>query len=314
MTLDRETDALLFWVSSSPATPLWQLDVEEARQAYRRSVAQSEVDAPEIGGTSDFVVPGPAGPVPLRQYAPSQASGASVLFFHGGGGVVGDIETHDILCRALCHDTGATVFSVGYRLAPEHPFPAAVYDGVAALRWLSREAGGLSLDPERIAVAGDSAGGSLAAVALHETKGLLEAPAAAQLLIYPALDLRARQPSRKELVHQFPIPEEMLHWFFNHYFGTAWPIADPRAIPALYEDYTGLPPTLIVTAGHDPFRDEGVEYAERLKEAGVPVEYTCFEGTVHGFMNMGRVLKVARSSGRERIRSWLVAQLGTAGS
>ena len=313
MTLDRETDALMFWVSSSPAKPLWQRDVEAARQAYRRSVAQTEIDPPEIGGTSDFVVPGPGGPIPLRKYVPLRASGASLLYFHGGGGVLGDIDTHDILCRTLCHDTGATVFSVGYRLAPEHPFPAAVYDGVAALRWLSRAARDMSLDPARIAVAGDSAGGSLAAVALHETNSLLEAPAAAQLLIYPALDLRARQPSRKELVHQFPIPEEMLHWFFNHYFGIAWPITDPRAIPALYEDYTGLPPTLIVTAGHDPLRDEGAEYAERLRAAGVSVESMCYEGTVHGFMNMGRMLKTAHRTGRERMQSWLVAILGAAG-
>ena len=211
--------------------------------------------------------------------------------------------------RALCLDTGATVFSVDYRLAPEHPFPAAVYDGVAALEWLTAAAEGLSIDPARIAVAGDSAGGSLAAVALHETKGRLVAPAAAQLLIYPALDLRAKQPSRKELVDQFPIPEDMLYWFFNHYFGLAWPIADPRAIPALYKDDSGLPPTLIITAGFDPFRDEGFEYAERLAAAGVPVEYECYEGTVHGFLNMGRMLRVAYRSMRLRMSTWLKEQL-----
>ena len=210
---------------------------------------------------------------------------------HGGGCVLGDIGTHDIFCRALCHDTGATVFSLDYRLAPEHPFPAAVEDTVAALQWLSREAEAMGLDASRIAVAGDSAGGGLAAVALHETKGELAAPVRAQALIYPALDLRGRLPSRKVLAEQFPIPREMIGWFFDRYFGLAWPFTDPRAIPSLYEDYSGLPPALIVTAGHDPLRDEGQEYAMRLADAGVPVEYDCREGTIHGFMNMGRVLR-----------------------
>ena len=308
MPLDRETEALLFWVGSSTTRPLWQRDFESARAEYRRSLVKTDVEPPGIGATVDFTVPGPAGPLRMRKYEPIRPNGASILYFHGGGGVLGDLDTHDTLCRTLCHDSEATVVSVEYRLAPEHPFPAAVYDAVAALQWLSREARSLSLDPARIAVAGDSAGGGLATVALHESKGRLEAPAAAQLLIYPALDLRARAPSRKKLIQQFPIPEEMLHWFFDHYFGNAWPIADPRAIPALYEDYSGLPPTLIVTAGHDPFRDEGAEYAERLAAAGVPVDYECYQGTVHGFMNMGRVLRLAHRTTRGRIKSWLVAR------
>ena len=167
---------------------------------------------------------------------------------HGGGCVIGDLETHDIFCRALCHDTGATVLSLDYRLAPEHPFPAAVEDTVAALTWLSHAAASLGLDAERIAIAGDSAGGGLAAVALHETKGALAAPVRAQALIYPALDLRGRLPSRTELAQHFPIPRDMIDWFFDHYFGLAWPFTDPRAIPSLYEDYTRA------AAGADPHR------------------------------------------------------------
>ena len=309
MKLDRETEALLFWVSLSTTNPLWRMSHEKARAEYRRSISKTELPLIEVGSTRDFEVAGPESPIPIREYVASNPSGAGILFFHGGGGVLGNIDTHDNLCRALCVDTGAAVYSVDYRLAPEHPFPAAVYDGVAALEWLTVAARDLSIDPARIAVAGDSAGGSLAAVALHETKGRLVAPAAAQLLIYPALDLRAKQPSRKELVDQFPIPEDMLYWFFNHYFGHAWPIADPRAIPALYEDDSGLPPTLITTAGFDPFRDEGAEYAERLAAAGVPVEYECYEGTVHGFMNMGRMLRVAYKTIRERMGTWLKEQL-----
>ena len=267
MKLDRETEALLYWASSATATPLWTLTPEAAREEYRRTLGKTEIVPPEIGEASDLAVPGPAGPMTLRKYAPAKSgreAHAAVLFVHGGGCVLGDVGTHDIFCRALCHDTGATVFSLDYRLAPEHPFPAAVEDTVAALQWLSREAEAMGLDASRIAVAGDSAGGGLAAVALHETKGALAAPFCAQALIYPALDLRGRLPSRKVLAEQFPIPREMIGWFFDHYFGLAWPFTDPRAIPSLYEDYSGLPPALIVTAGHDPLRDEGQEYAMRL--------------------------------------------------
>lgn len=312
MRLDRETEALLHWASSAPATPLWCLSPEEARNEYRRMLLMTEIAPPTIGEASDLAVPGPAGTIRLRRYVPAnaeQAGGAAILFIHGGGCVVGDIESHDVFCRMLCHDTGARVFSLDYRLAPEHPFPAAVEDSVAALEWLSLEAAALGLDAARLAIAGDSAGGGLAAVALHETKDRLAAPVRAQALIYPALDLRGRLPSRKELADHFPIPHDMIQWFFGHYFGLAWPIADPRAIPSLYEDYAGLPPALIVTAGHDPLRDEGAEYAETLAAAGVPVEYECSEGTIHGFMNMGRVLRRAHGHTRKRLAGWLRERL-----
>lgn len=312
MKLDRETEALLYWASAATATPLWTLSPEAARGEYRRTLSKTEIVPPQIGEISDLTAPGPAGKMRLRKYVPADPGGeaqAAILFMHGGGCVIGDIESHDVFCRTLCHDTRATVFSLDYRLAPEHPFPAAVEDTVAALKWLSREGASLRLDVERIAIAGDSAGAGLAAVALHETKGRLAAPVRAQALIYPALDLRGRLPSRKELAQHFPIPREMIEWFFNHYFGTAWPIADPRAIPALYEDYTGLPPALIITAGHDPLRDEGAEYAEKLAAAGVPVDYECREGTIHGFMNMGRVLRNAHGWARQRLAGWLAKRL-----
>jgi acetyl esterase len=312
LKLDRETEALLYWASTATATPLWSLSPDAARDEYRRTLAKTEIRPPEIGHVSDLAVPGPAGPMRLRKYVPAdpgRQAQAAILFVHGGGCVLGDLETHDVMCRTLCHDTRALVFSLDYRLAPEHPFPAAVDDTVAALTWLSHEAASLDLDPKRIAVVGDSAGGGLAAVALHETKGRLASPVRAQALIYPALDLRGRLPSRQKLAHHFPIPREMIDWFFDHYFGLAWPFTDPRAIPSLYEDYTGLPPALIITAGHDPLRDEGAEYAETLAAAGVPIEYECCEGTIHGFMNMGRVLRTAHGRARKRIAAWLAERL-----
>ena len=157
LKLDRETEALLHWVSSATVTPLWSLAPAAARDEYRRTLAKTEIVPPEIGQASDVAVAGPAGWMQMRKYVPvdaTRAADAAILFVHGGGCVLGDIETHDILCRTLCHDTRATVFSLDYRLAPEHPFPAAVEDTVAALMWLSHEAPALGLDPERIAVAG----------------------------------------------------------------------------------------------------------------------------------------------------------------
>jgi acetyl esterase len=310
--LDRETEALLFWASSATATPLWTLSPDAARDEYRRTLSKTEIAPPSIGETADLSIAGHIGEMRLRKYVPADPGGAAtaaILFMHGGGCVLGDIESHDVFCRTLCHDTRASVFSLDYRLAPEHPFPAAVEDTVAALKQLSHEAEAFGIDSRRIAVAGDSAGGGLAAVALHETKGQLAAPVCAQALIYPALDLRGRMPSRTELADQFPIPRQMIAWFFDHYFGLAWPFTDPRAIPALYEDYSGLPPALIITAGHDPLRDEGEDYARTLAAAGVPVEYECYEGTIHGFMNMGRVLRGAHARARKRLADWLMARL-----
>jgi len=312
LKLDRETEALIYWASSSTATPLWQLTPDAAREEYRRGLRKTEITPPPIGEASDLAVPGPAGDMRLRKYLSAKRgreAEAAILFMHGGGCVIGDVDSHDVFCRTLCHDTGAIVFSLDYRLAPEHPFPAAVEDTVAALTWLSREAAALGIDAERIAVAGDSAGAGLAAVALHETKAQLAAPVRAQALIYPALDLRGRLPSRRELAQHFPIPHDMIQWFFGHYFGIAWPSADPRAIPSLYEDYTGLPPALIITAGHDPLRDEGAEYAQALAAAGVNVTYECREGSIHGFMNMGRVLRGAHGWGRALLSGWLAKRL-----
>ena len=316
MKLDRETEALLYWASSATATPLWTLSPDAAREEYRRTLAKTEIAPPDIGEASDLAVPGPAGPMRLRKYVPADPgqrgrSGHPVRPWRR----LRSRRRRDprrVVPHAMPRHAG-DVFSLDYRLAPEHPFPAAVEDTVAALMWLSHEAASLGLDPRRIAVVGDSAGGGLAAVALHETKGRLAAPVRAQAMIYPALDLRGRLPSRKELAHHFPIPHDMIHWFFWHYFGLAWPIADPRAIPSLYKDYSGLPPALIITAGHDPLRDEGAEYAEMLAAAGVPVEYECSEGTIHGFMNMGRVLRTAHGRARRRIGDWLAARLHEGG-
>lgn len=312
--LDRETEALLNWVSSSPAGSQSPLDPETSRAEYRRTLAKTDIAPPAIRQAADRSISGPGGPLPIRIYTPEQPAAAGgtypgILFAHGGGCVIGDLETHDTLCRTLCSDVNAVVVSLDYRLAPEHLFPAAVEDTVACLQWLSASAADLGADPTRLAVAGDSAGGGLVAVALHECKGKLAAPVRAQVLIYPALDLQARLPSRKQFAKVFPIPAEVIEWFHLQYFGLAWPRTDPRAIPMLYPDYSGLPPTLVLTAGADPLRDEALEYADRLAAADVPVTYECCEGTIHGFMNMGRILRTAYGRGRSRIAEFLLEQL-----
>lgn len=316
MPLDRETEALLHWISTNDVTRVSSLSPEAARQQYRENTLNTDIVAPPIGETMDFSIEGPLGPIPIRRYEPESLAGAGggsakpgILFLHGGGCVIGDLETHDTLCRTICHDSGAVLFSVDYRLAPEHLFPAAVDDGVAALQWLSDNAAEQGIDPTRIAIAGDSAGGGIAAVGLHECHDKLRHSVKAQVLIYPVLDLRARLPSRKLFADTFPIPEDVILWFFNHYFGTAWPCTDPRAIPLLYPKFDHLPPTLIITAGYDPLRDEAAEYADILSKANVPVIYECCEGTVHGFMTMGKLLRDAHSRSRLKIADFLTEHL-----
>ena len=311
--LDRETEALLNWVSSSPSGSVSKFELAAMRAEYKRTLAKTEVEAPPIGPVVDRTIEGPGGALVLRIYSPedtgSGAARAGILFMHGGGCVVGDLETHDTLCRALCSDVGAVVVSVDYRLAPEHPFPAAVEDTVAALQWLSANAVEIGVDPARLAVAGDSAGAGLAAVAVHECKGKLIAPVRAQALIYPALDLKARLPSRRQFANVFPLPADMIEWFHMQYFGLAWPRTDPRALPLLYEDYSGLPAALVLTAGADPLCDEGDEYADILETAGVSVSRVRCEGTIHGFMNMGRILRTAYAKGRREIVDFLVDRM-----
>lgn len=315
MQPDRETEALLYWVRSASISPTRDYELTSARSEYRRTLERTDISPPAVGDIFETAIPGPGGSLRLRWYRPAPGPDdrpgprPAILFMHGGGCVVGSIDTHDTLARTLCHDTRATVISLDYRLAPEHPFPAAVEDTVAALAWLAREAPRHGLDPMRLAVIGDSAGAGLSAVAVNENRGRLAGEVRAQVLIYPALDLKGRLPSRRIHAATFPLPATMIEWFHMQYFGLAWPITDPRAAPLLYADYTGLPPALIVTAGLDPLRDEAFEYGAHLARAGVPVEHLDCEGTIHGFMNMGRILRSAHRRARKRIAEFLVERL-----
>jgi acetyl esterase len=236
----------------------------------------------------DFTIPGPAGPLRTRHYRPAVAAGGPLLvFFHGGGFVVGDIESHDGLCRMICRDAAVHVLSVEYRLAPEHKAPAAVEDCFAAYRWALSHAADLGADPLRIGVGGDSAGGNLAAlVALRSREESLPQPVL-QVLLYPVLDLSAKTPSRTLFAEGFFLSKRDTEWFTGLYLNGADVAADDaRVSPLKAADLSGLAPALVLTAGFDPLRDEGNEYAAALRSAGVSVDHRQFDALTHGFASI----------------------------
>jgi len=274
-----------------------QLSPKDARQLFRETRPASTPTPPQIGMVRDLTADGPLGPIPLRVYRPAGVPASTPLavlvFFHGGGWVIGDLETHDVLCRQLTAGSGVSVVSVDYRLAPEHKFPAAVDDAWAATRWVVAHAGELAVDARRLAVGGDSAGGNLAAVValLARDKG---APAiAVQVLIYPVTDLVGETRSYRDFAEGYLLTREGMRWFIAHYLTAEAEAADWRASPLRAQSLAGLPPALIVTAGFDPLRDEGEAYAERLRDAGVRVDSVCYGGMIHGFVPMGRLLDTA---------------------
>jgi acetyl esterase len=216
-----------------------------------------------------------------------------LVYFHGGGWTFGDLDTHDVVCRELANLARSALASVDYRLAPEHKFPAAVEDAVAATRWVAREATALALDPRRIAVGGDSAGGNLAAVVALVARDEGGPSLVMQVLIYPATDMAADTPSHAEFADGYVLTREAILWSRANYLRSPDDVADWRASPLRARDHTRLPPASIVTCGFDPLRDEGRAYADRLQAAGVPVTYECFEGMVHGFVTMGGAIAAA---------------------
>jgi acetyl esterase len=233
-------------------------------------------------------------------YRPQGSNAAQILpvlvFMHGGGWTIGDLDTHDVACREICNRAFCAVVAVDYRLAPEHPFPAAVEDTVAAVRWVAGHASHLALDPKRIAVGGDSAGGNLAAVAALILRDAGGPALALQLLIYPATDFRCNTPSHAQNGSGYLLTREAIDYFSNSYLGAAGQGNDWRASPALAPSFRGLPPAFVLTAGYDPLRDEGAQYAQLLRDAGVAVEYVCFERQIHGFITMSKLIDDASAA------------------
>jgi acetyl esterase len=223
--------------------------------------------------------------------AGTRGEGPGLVFFHGGGWVLGSLDSHDGICRWLARNAGVTVVAVDYRLAPEHPFPASSEDATAATRWVLERAPSLGIDPARVAVGGDSAGGNLAAVAAQALRGDRLRPAF-QLLVYPATDLTRSHPSHKHFSSGYFLTKASIDWYRDHFAPDPATHTDPRGSPLFAPDLSGLPPAFVVTAGFDPLRDEGRAYADKMRAANVAVEYACVEGAIHGVLSMAGGLRV----------------------
>lgn len=294
--LHPQARALLDLMIERGVPPTHTLSVAEARRFYleRRHVTQPE--PPPIDTVQALTAEGPHGPIPLRLYRHGEGSSPRpvLVYFHGGGWVIGDLDTHDTLCRQLAIASGCVVVSVDYRMGPEHPFPAAVDDACAATRWLAAQTAALGLDATRLAVGGDSAGGNLAAVVALTLRG--ELPLAFQLLIYPATDQHRSHESHQRNAQGYLLTADTMTWFHDHYITDPAHDNDWRASPLLHPDLSELPPALVLTAGYDPLRDEGVAYAQRLSESGVRATLVSFERQIHGFISMGRVIDEANDA------------------
>jgi acetyl esterase len=296
LTLHPEIQLLLSARSWQGAGTLRAESLERARSTFRAQTRRH--DSPcQVEDIRDFTIDAATGPLRVRHYTPTGVKGADPLlvFFHGGGFVLGDLDTHDAPCRLLCRHGAMHVLAVDYRLAPEHPFPAAVQDAVAAFRWGTLHAAQLGADASRVCVGGDSAGGNLSAVVAQQARGTEGPPPAAQLLIYPTLDSVEERRSMELFASGFVLETEDRRWFTRHYILGRTDRADPRLSPFRVEDAAGLCPAYIVTAGFDPLRDEGEEYARKLIAAGVPTTLRRYDGFVHGFVNMVGASRASRA-------------------
>ena len=295
--LDPQARAVLERVARANLPPYPQLGAAGARQLYRETRGALAAPPPEVESAEDLHAGGPAGDIRVRLYRPRGAADAgplpALVYFHGGGWTIGDLDTHDVVCRVLADLGRCAVVSVDYRLAPEHKFPAAVDDAVAATRWVASEAARLGLDARRIAVGGDSAGGNLAAVVALIARDDGGPPLAMQTLIYPATDMAADTPSHLRYGEGYLLTRDAILWFRSNYLRDAADEADWRASPLKAADLSRLPPAYVITAGFDPLVDEGRAYVDRLQAAGVPVTYECFEGMIHGFVTMGGAIAAA---------------------
>ncbi len=310
MPLDPQAKAFLDQLAASGAPPLNALPVEEARKALLELFAPKEEPEP-VGKVEDRKIAGPAGAIPVRIYTPQGSGPFPVLvYFHGGGWVIGNLETHDPVCRKLTRAAGCTVVSVDYRLAPEHKFPAGPEDCYAATRWVAENAASLGADPARIAVGGDSAGGNLAAVVALMARDRGGPPLAYQLLIYPVTDHAFDNPSYRENADGYLLTRDAMIWFWNHYLSHEEEGKNPYASPLKARDLRGLPPALVITAEFDPLRDEGEAYAERLREAGVPVTCSRYHGMIHGFFSLSEIMDQGKKAIEEAAQALRLALAG----
>ncbi|MBR1198999.1 alpha/beta hydrolase [Bradyrhizobium sp. AUGA SZCCT0240] len=283
----------------------------QARLMYLAARPVANPEPPDLESAKPLSIPAPHGEIPARIYTPKtlrrmDGLAPCLVFYHGGGWVIGDLDSHDVVCRKLAHEGELIVISIDYRLAPEHKFPAAVDDAVTAVKWVAANAKDLGIDTARIMVGGDSAGGNLAAVVALAARDGDGPKLAGQVLIYPATDFGMKHPSHSEPETSILLTHSVIKWFCNHYLSSPADIDNWQASPARAKTLEGLPSAYVLTAGGDPLRDEGDEYAARLKQAGVPVTYKHFPGQFHGFFTMGKLLPQANVAVTE-IANWMKA-------
>ncbi|MCH2170369.1 alpha/beta hydrolase [Myxococcota bacterium] len=313
MPLDPDAAALLEAMTNTGAPAPWDLSPEEAR---RQMDEASGLPIPEVAvaKVENRTIPGPDGEVPVRIYTPEAEPGSTglpvLVFFHGGGWVIGSLDSHDGACRLLASRAGCLVVSVDYRLAPEHRFPAAPEDCYAATRWVAEHAAEIGGDASRIAVGGDSAGGNLAAVVPLMARDRGGPELVLQVLVYPVTDFDRDTGSMQRNAEGYYLTRQAMVWFDDHYAPEPEQRANPYAAPLRASDLRGLPPALVITAEFDPLCDEGDEYARALESAGVPTTWTCYGGVFHGFFSMvGMVAKADEA--QDQVAAALRGAFGT---
>lgn len=297
MPLDPQVEAMRRRRAADATAPLYTLSLAEARAADLAAIQAAAGDPEPVAGVSERMIPGPGGDLLIRFYEPDAGRDRpALLYFFGGGWTLGTVDTCDAVCRTLTNSVGCVTVSVGYRLAPEHPFPAALEDCYAAVSWVAEHAGSLGVDPARIAVGGDSAGGNLAAVVSLALRDRGGASLCHQLLVYPNTDSFSDTLSMWQNDDPLLFNRKSVDWYWSHYLVDERQGLDPLVSPLRAEDLSGLPPATVITAEYDPLRDEGEAYAGRLGEAGVPVEARRYDGMVHGFFAMAGTLDRARDA------------------
>ena len=297
--LDPQAQALMQLMIEKGVPPVNTLSPREARASYRSRRSFTQPDAPEVHQVENKMVVHMGMNLPVRVYHPQSAklnhALPALVYLHGGGWTIGDLDTHDVLCRSLCLQAEVVVVSVDYRLGPEQPFPAAYEDTLAAFHWTVENANELGIDASRIAIGGDSAGGNLSAAACLGLRGQVVQPAF-QLLIYPATIMWQDTASYHANGTGYMLTKESIAYYTENYLRNREDAKDWRASPQLAKSHADLPPALVMTAGFDPLRDEGLMYADALSNAGVPTQYICFERQIHGFITMGRIMQEANTA------------------
>jgi acetyl esterase len=299
MPLDPHAKKLLEMLNAAGAADLSRVTPEDMRNDFDRLATMVGVNGVAVEAAEDRDIPGPGGPIPIRVYTPKASRGATLpglIYFHGGGCVFGSIASHDGFCRLLANAGACRVVSVGYRLAPEHKFPAALEDAFAVTCRIAEHAREFLIDPRRLAVAGDSIGGGLATVVCRMARDTGGPAIALQLLLCPVVDLSRRSDTRIAFASGYFLSQATIDWTVKHYCAPGTDLTDPRLSPLLADDLSGLPAAQVHTAEYDPLRSEGAAYADRLQRAGVAVRHTCHAGMIHHFYALGGVIPYARTA------------------